>query len=38
MQINLKGDQLENVEFYFVVEQIGKEMAMFDGIVRKVVD
>jgi hypothetical protein len=38
MQININGDRIENVQFYFVVEQIGKEMAMFDGIVRKVAD
>ena len=38
MQVLYKGDQSLNIRFYFVVEQEGTEMALFDGIVRKVVD
>jgi hypothetical protein len=38
MKLEYTGDDYTNQRFYFVVEQEGKEMALFDGIVRKVVD
>ncbi len=38
MKLEYKGDNDINSKFYFVVEQVGKEMVLFDGIVRKVVD
>ncbi len=38
MKLEYIGDDYTNQRFYFVVEQVGKEMALFDGIVRKVVD
>jgi hypothetical protein len=38
MRLQYTGDDYTNQRFYFVVEQVGKEMALFDGIVRKVVD
>ena len=38
MQLTYTGDSAVSVEFHFVVEQLGKEMALFDGIVRKIID
>lgn len=38
MKLEYVGDELTHQKFYFVVEQVEMEMALFDGIVRKVVD
>jgi len=38
MKLGYVGDDLVSQKFYFVVEQEGMEMTLFDGIVRKVVD
>jgi len=38
MKLEYTGDDLIGQKFYFVVEQVGMEMVLFDGIVRKVVD
>lgn len=38
MKLEYKGDRDIAAKFYFVVEQVGKEMVLFDGIVRKVID